>query len=151
VRKKNAGALFMDFQISPDDRVGGAQPKSRAAGGAQVSQAAQKPAKGQRIEPGFSAYDDDMTTSPSAAWPRSRQKAPKAKKASSRRAGASASRFSVRRLIGKLFYLGVTLGIWACIAGAGVGLLLRMQMPSADTGRCRSAPPTSASSPPMAS
>ena len=27
MRKKNAGALYMDFQISPDDRVGGGNPK----------------------------------------------------------------------------------------------------------------------------
>ena len=29
MRKKNAGALFMDFEISPDDRIGGATPRSR--------------------------------------------------------------------------------------------------------------------------
>ena len=31
MRKKNAGALFMDFHVSPDDRVGGQPQKKRAA------------------------------------------------------------------------------------------------------------------------
>ena len=31
MRKKNAGALFMDFQISPDDRVGATPKKGSRA------------------------------------------------------------------------------------------------------------------------
>ena len=31
MRKKKAGALFMDFEISPEDRIGGASQRGRKA------------------------------------------------------------------------------------------------------------------------
>ena len=55
MRKKNAGALFMDFEISPDDRIGGASSRSRGRAKPAAKAKARKPAKGQRIEPGKQA------------------------------------------------------------------------------------------------
>jgi penicillin-binding protein 1A len=53
MRKKNAGAQFMDFQISPEDRVGATPKKARGR------QAPVKKARGgARIEPGFAAFND---------------------------------------------------------------------------------------------
>ena len=43
MRKKNAGALFMDFHISPDDRVGGQPQKKRAAAAPRRKAAAEGP------------------------------------------------------------------------------------------------------------
>ena len=53
-RRKNAGALFMDFRISPDDRVGATPKKGRGR--------TQKPAKpsrrGARVEPALGSFDN---------------------------------------------------------------------------------------------
>ncbi len=130
-RKNDAGALFMDFQISPDDRIGGASAKTRGRAKAAPVAKARKPAKGQRIEPGFSAYDDH-DDEPIAPRGRGRGKAPKAKKTSSRRA-RERKPFSVWRLFGRLFYWGATLAIIAVLAGAGVVYYYWMQMPSVTT------------------
>ena len=46
MRKKNAGALFMDFQISPDDRIGGRSAKTK--GRAKAPAKGRKPAKNER-------------------------------------------------------------------------------------------------------
>ena len=65
MRRKKPGALFMDFEISPEDRIGGAQRGRKAK--AKPAGRPRKPKKGERVEPGsgggfFTAadtYDDD--------------------------------------------------------------------------------------------
>ena len=58
-RKKNAGALFMDFQISPEDRVG-ATPRGKRAKPAPAARAKteepRKPRRGERVEPTIDDY-----------------------------------------------------------------------------------------------
>ncbi|MEO7223501.1 MAG: hypothetical protein ABIY37_13615, partial [Devosia sp.] len=105
MRKKNAGALFMDFEISPDDRIGGATPRSRGrAKPAPKAKAAAKPVKGQRIEPGFA---DDRYYDEPAPRSRGRAPAPKAKKPA--RGKRERKPFSVWGLFGKLIYWCITL------------------------------------------
>jgi penicillin-binding protein 1A len=58
MRKKNAGALFMDFHISPEDRVGAVGKKSRSRGGKPAAQRGGR-ASG-RVEPRFAALDDEV-------------------------------------------------------------------------------------------
>jgi len=57
MRKKNAGAQFMDFEVSPDDRIGGGSAKVRGRGAkpakAKAKAKPRKPAKNERVEPGF--------------------------------------------------------------------------------------------------
>jgi hypothetical protein len=44
----------MDFEISPEDRIGGASSKrGRAKAPVKAKAKARKPAKGERVEPGF--------------------------------------------------------------------------------------------------
>jgi penicillin-binding protein 1A len=127
MRKKKAGAP-MDFEISPEDRIGGAargrtaKPKAKAR--------TRKPAKNERVEPGFAGgfftreeyYEDE---------PPKRGRAPKQKK---QRGGRRQRKpFSLWRLIGKLFYWVATLGIVGAICLAGVVYYYWMQMPAVST------------------
>src|SRR5689334_19943951 len=88
MRKKNAGALFMDFHVSPDDRVGATPKKGTRS---ERSTPAKKVARGARIEPGFSdgdIYVDDERNERSERAPRGkapRGRAPKQKKTRGRR------------------------------------------------------------------
>ncbi len=50
MRKKNAGALFMDFHVSPDDRVG-AVPKKTRGKADKPAPANKKSPRGERQEP----------------------------------------------------------------------------------------------------
>ena len=129
MRKKNAGALFMDFQISPDDRVG-ATPKK---GSRSPRSAPAKVAGGARVEPGFddsAVYVDDER---SGRAPRSKQprgKAPKAKRGRGRREKKPLTLLGV---IGKIIGLLFILGIWAGVAAAGIVIYYAVQLPSSDT------------------
>jgi len=138
MRKKNAGALFMDFEVSPEDRIGGA---ARGRGKAKpVAKAkARKPAKGERVEPGFGGgfftredYDDEPA-------PRRGGRAPKQKKQP--RGKRQRRGFSFWRLFGRLFYWGATLGIVGVIAVAGLVYYYAMQMPAMDTWKVPDVPP----------
>src|SRR3569832_1025264 len=132
MRKKNAGALFMDFESSPEDRFGGASQRGRKA--KPVAKAkARKPKKGERVEPGFGggsftaddgAYDDEPPK-------RGRGRAPKQKKQP--RAKKQRRGFSMWRLFGRLFYWAATLGIVAALCVAGVVYYYWMQMPAVST------------------
>lgn len=139
MRKKNAGALFMDFQISPDDRVGGGTPKkSRGRAPAPKKPAAgRKPARNSRVEPEFGVYSDDIRVDDAPAQ-RGRGRKTKAKSTRGRR---ERQPLTFGRIIGKLFYFCVVLGIWAAIAVAGVVVYFAMQMPSADTWAVPERPP----------
>jgi penicillin-binding protein 1A len=131
MRKKNAGALFMDFQISPDDRVG-ATPK-KARGRTPVK----KTRGGARVEPGFAAYDDvgvveDERSSRGRApkGPAKGRGAPKNKKT---RRGREKKPLTFGRIVWKLFSWLFILGIWGAVAVAGVVIYYGAQLPSADT------------------
>jgi penicillin-binding protein 1A len=124
MRKKKAGALFMDFQISPDDRIGGGSAKARGKTGSKAGKTpARKPAKGERIEPGFGVFDDDP--------PRRTRTPAKGKPAKKKAARGKRERkpFNVVRLLGKLFYWLATLGTVAAICVAGIVYYYWMQMP----------------------
>ena len=128
MRKKNAGALFMDFEISPEDRIGGTSRKTR--GRAPATKPKAKAARGQRLEPGFSAYDDYVDAPP----PRGR--APKGRAPAQRKPARQRRErkgFSIWGLIGRLFYWGATLAILACLALGGIVYYYWMQMPSVTT------------------
>jgi len=130
MRKKKAGALFMDFEISPEDRIGGASQRGRKA---KPVAKARKPKKGERVEPGFgggffttddAVYDDEPPR-------RGRGRAPKSKKQP--RAKKQRRGFSLWRLFGKLFYWGATLGIVGALCLAGIVYYYWMQMPAVST------------------
>jgi penicillin-binding protein 1A len=138
MRKKNAGALFMDFQISPDDRVGGGKPqKSRGRAPAPKKPVkGRKPARNSRVEPEFGVYDDDIHVRRRRPR-RGRQKKPKARA----RGRRERQPLTFGRIIGKLIYFCVVLGIWGAIAAAGVIIYFAMQMPSADSWAVPDRPP----------
>ena len=120
MRKKNAGALFMDFHISPEDRVGATpkKTKSRAA-------PAGKAARVGRIEPQFD--DSDIRVDDA---PRGRPQRGKVKKTRGRR---ERKPLTLGRIVGKLFYWLFLAGVWGGIAAAGVVAYYAIQLPSSDT------------------
>ena len=135
MRGKTTGAQFMDFEVSPDDRIGGGSAKPRGRGGkpakAKAKARPRKPARGERVEPGFGGgffsseeyYDDEP--------PKRGGRAPKGKKQP--RAKKQRKGFSLWRLIGRLFYWMATLAIVGCIAVGGVVYYYWMQMPAVST------------------
>ncbi len=129
MRKKNAGALFMDFQISPEDRVGATPKKARGR------QAPVKKARGgARIEPGFSAFDDVTVDDERPSRGRSpkgpQKRAPKGKPT---RRGKQKKPLTVGRVIWKMFSWLFVLGIWGALAAGAVVLYYGLQLPSADS------------------
>ena len=132
MRKKNAGALFMDFQISPEDRVGATPRKARSR------QAPVKKARGgARVEPGFAAFDDVVVESDRDERPsRGRttkgpqKRAPKGRKL---RRGRERKPLTLGRVVWKLFSWLFILGIWGALAAGAVALYYGLQLPSADT------------------
>jgi penicillin-binding protein 1A len=125
MRKKNAGALFMDFRVSPDDRVG-AQPK-RARG--RASNPAKKAPRGARVEPELGAVDDIYVVEEPARRGRPAKARGKVKRTRGRR---ERQPLTLGRVVGKLFYWGVVLGVWAAIAMAGVVIYYFVQLPSSE-------------------
>ncbi len=129
MRRKKPGALFMDFEISPEDRIGGAQRGRKAK--AKPAGRPRKPKKGERVEPGFGGgfftaaetYDDDE--------PPRRGRAPKQKKQP--RGKKQRKAFSLWRLFGRLIYWMATLGIVGALCVAGVVYYYWMQMPAVST------------------
>jgi penicillin-binding protein 1A len=124
MRKKKAGARFMDFEISPDDRIGGS-PKRGRAKPLPKSKKPAKSRKGERVEPGFfTSLDYDE--------PPRRGRAPKQKRT---RGGGRRERkpFSFWRLFAKLFYWVATLGVVAALCVGGIVYYYWMQMPAATT------------------
>ncbi len=135
MRKKNAGALFMDFQISPDDRIGGRSAKAK--GKAKAPGKARKPAKGQRVEPGFGgSFFADERDEPAPQRTRGRKPAAKKAKRQKQRRG-----FSMWRLFGKLAYWGATLATLAAICVAGIVYYYWMQMPPVTSWAVPERPP----------
>src|SRR3569623_2161540 len=127
MRKKKAGALFMDFEVSPEDRIGGAAPRGRKAKPAAKSKA--KPRKTERVEPGFGG--GFFTADEREAPPPRRGRAPKQKKQP--RGKKQRRGFSLWRLFGRLLYWLTTLGVVAAICVAGVVYYYWMLMPAGST------------------
>ena len=91
---------------------------------------AKKPARGQRVEPGFADFGND-TYYDDAPPARSRGRAPKQKKPA--RGRRERKGFSVWGLFGKLIYWSITLFIIGGIAAGGIVYYYWMQMPSVTT------------------
>src|SRR6195952_3195592 len=129
MRKKKAGAPSMDFEISPEDRIGGAAPRGRKAKPAAKPKAKAKPRKNDRVEPGFGGgfFSADEREAP----PPRRGRATKAKKQP--RGKKQRKPFSLWRLFGRLLYWLITLGVVATICVAGVVYYYWMQMPAVST------------------
>ena len=134
MRRKNAGALFMDFQISPEDRVG-ATPKRGRGRAAKPAKKAKAP-RGTRIEPELDPYDAVYVDEPAPA--RTRGKAKKVKRSRGRR---EKQPLTFGRILFKLFYWLFVLGIWGGIAVAGVIVYFAVQLPSSDTWAVPERPP----------
>ncbi|MEQ1770065.1 MAG: PBP1A family penicillin-binding protein [Devosia sp.] len=121
MRRKNAGALFMDFHVSDDDRIGGGGAK-KARGKTPAPAKGRKPAKSNRndrVEPGFgsaSVSGERATRGKAAKQPRNRR-------------GREREPFTLGRLVGRLFYWLFVLGIWGGIALVGVVVYFFLQMP----------------------
>lgn len=130
MRKKNAGALFMDFHVSPDDRVGGQPQKKRAAPAPR-----RKASANTRVEPGFSGepvYLDDQPR----VEPRTRgkpAKEPKRQKVKKVRGKRERKPFTFGRLMLTLVYWLFLLGLWGGIAAAAVVAYFYVQLPASNT------------------
>jgi penicillin-binding protein 1A len=124
-RSKNAGALFMDFQISPDDRVGAPVKRTRSSG--RSAKPAAKARKGERVEPQLGAYDSVYVDEPA---PRVQKGKVKAKKVRGKR---EKKPLTFGRIVGKLFYWLFILGIWAGIGVAGIVVYFATQLPASNT------------------
>jgi len=128
MRKKNTGALFMDFQISPDDRIGGRSAKTRGKAKAKTPAKSRKSGKNERVEPGFGG---GFFSAPELDEPAPRRgRTPKAKRTKRSR---QRKQFSLLRVFGKLLYWMATLGTVAAICVAGVVYYYWMQMPAVST------------------
>jgi penicillin-binding protein 1A len=121
----------MDFQISPDDRIGGASGKKRSSPKAKAKPAkGQKAARSERVEPGFGGFftaGDGDAPPPRGRGPKGGGKPKKARK--------ERKRFSLLGLVGKLVYWLATLGTVAAICVAGVVYYYWMQMPATTSWR----------------
>lgn len=125
----------MDFEISPDDRVGGA-PRKGGKPAPAAKRVAKKPARGRKTEPGFAesgeVYLDDNDLPPEPRRTRARGGKPeKAPRGRGRRREKKPLTFGrvVLKLVGWLFVLG----IWAAIAIGGVVGYYAFQLPPSDT------------------
>jgi len=134
MRKKNAGALFMDFHISPEDRVGATPKKARG----RTAPPAKKSRGGARVEPGFAAFDDlnvddqrDERASPSRSPKGPQKRAPKGKQP--RRGRRERKPLTFGRVIWKMISWLFILGIWGTLAVGAVVVYYGMQLPAANT------------------
>ena len=125
-RKKNAGALFMDFEISPDDRVGSTPARRRG----RPAKPAKKAPRGARIEPAFAGFDDVYVDEPVPLPP---GRGGKRKAAAKQKRGRARKPITFGGLVFKLFYWLFVLAIWGGIAAAAVVVYFAVQLPSSDT------------------
>lgn len=137
MRSKKAGTPPMDFNISPDDRVG-APIKGRGKATSAKGRAKAAPKRGGRVEPGFSEsgevfVDDDRQE----RGRRQRGKAPKARGRGKREKRPLTLGRVIMRLVGLFFMLG----IWATLAGAAVVAYFAFQLPASDTWKVPDRPP----------
>ncbi|RYE88342.1 MAG: hypothetical protein EOP19_01690, partial [Hyphomicrobiales bacterium] len=134
MRKKNAGALFMDFHVSPDDRVGAVPKKTRGkAGKPAPANKTSRSARNVRQEPRFGNIDsvyDETYRGDGDDERRQRGRRQKVKKTRGRR---ERKPLTFGRILWKLFSWLMVLGIWAGIAAGGVAVYFLMQMPASNT------------------
>ena len=102
----------MDLKLTQDDRIAGNGKRRKTRRGTAKSKASAGTRKSAR---------------PAKKTGTAKTGAPRRK---SRRKGG---KLTIGRVIGKLFYWGVVLGIWAGIAVAGVVVYYGLQLPAADT------------------
>lgn len=102
----------MDFRLFPDDRIGGPSGRKR------------KPAGKSKSTPKSSASSTG-NQSRAAAPSRSRPAASKSKK--------TKKPWTFWGVVGKLFYWGLVLGVWAGLALAGIVAYFALQLPSSDS------------------
>jgi penicillin-binding protein 1A len=143
MRKKNAGALFMDFQISPEDRVGGGPQKARGRASAfkpAKPAGRKKPAKGSRVEPQLGSFDSVYVEDEpfERQVPKRGRGQPKAKKIRGKR---QKQPLTFGRLVGKLFYWCFVLAVWCGIAVAGLVVYYATQLPASNTWAVPERPP----------
>jgi penicillin-binding protein 1A len=122
MRKKNAGALFMDFEISPDDRVGVQPKKTRGKAGG-----AKKAPRGVRVEPQFGGGSID------AGDERRSHTAPRRSKVKKVRGRREKRPLTLGRVAGKIVYWLFILGVWGSIAVGGIVVYYGVQLPASDT------------------
>lgn len=125
----------MDFEISPDDRVGGA-PRKGGKPAPAPKRVAKKPARGRKTEPGFAEsgevyLDDDDLPQETRRGKARRGRPEKPPRGRGRRREKKPLTFGrvVLKLVGWLFILG----IWGAIAVGGVVGYYAFQLPPADT------------------
>jgi penicillin-binding protein 1A len=129
MRKKNAGALFMDFQISPDDRVGATPKRVRGRGGKAPAKPNKKAPRGSRVEPQLGSFDSvylDDHPAPSRGGR-------KAKAAKTKRGRRERKPLTLGGIFFGMFYWLFVIGIWAGIAAAGVVVYFAVQLPASNT------------------
>ena len=136
--KVGPGAQFMEFRISPEDRVGGqpANKRGQKAAPKRTGWGAKK------VEPSMGAVavgnfvDDERSGSGTPPPPRKPQrgkaKPVKAKKSRKRSGGG---------FLMRLFYWVFILAVWGGIAAAGVVVYFAAQLPASDTWAVPDRPP----------
>ena len=152
-RKSAARGLYMDFHVSPDDRVGSKPGKRARAARPQKSAPAAKAPKlkrgGDRVEPQFAGMMDFYADEEAPARqqkPRKTRtpKEPKAARgvaAPGKRRRKEKKPLTFGRVVGKMVYWGFVLCIWGVIAVAGVVGYYAYQLPSANTWEVPARPP----------
>ncbi|HEX4299081.1 MAG TPA: PBP1A family penicillin-binding protein [Devosia sp.] len=129
MRKKKAGARFMDFEISPEDRIGGGAT-GRGRGKAKPAKAkSRKAARNERVEPGFGGgfFTRDQHDEP----PPRRGRAPKGRKQP--RQKKERRRLTVGRVFATLAYWLFMIGLWGAVAVGAVVAYFYLQMPAQST------------------
>ena len=123
----------MDFQISPEDRVG-ATPKGR--GKAAPAKGRKTGKGGARVEPGFSESGDVYVDEQRA--PEKKGRAPKGRKTRGKR---EKKPLTFGRIVFKLISWMFILGIWGVIGVGAVVGYYAFQLPPADTWKVPERPP----------
>src|SRR5690606_4991613 len=125
----------MDFQISPDDRVGAQVKPARG----RAAKPAKKSARGGRVEPQLGNIDSVYVDEPvPAGRGRNRGRPAGTKRGRTRR---ERQPLTFGRIVFRLFYWLFVLGIWAGIAAAAVVVYFAVQLPSSDTWAVPDRPP----------
>jgi penicillin-binding protein 1A len=129
MRKKSAGAHYMDLHLSPEDRVGAApRAKSHAKSTGKTGKASRRGGgREERIEP--------MMVAGGGAMPLEvdERRAPRRGRAKTVKGKRQRRPLSFGWFIGKLFYWGFVLAVWGGIAIAGVVAYYAVQLPASDT------------------
>jgi penicillin-binding protein 1A len=124
-RKKNAGTLFMDFHVSPDDRIGVEPKKGRSKSSEPKRSWGQRR---QRIEPQLEGnaalyVEDDVAP----------QKPARRGKVAKTRGRKAKKPLTLWGMALKAIYWVFLLGIWAGVAVAGIIAYYAIQLPNSDT------------------